>query len=272
MNNDNFRHLTADEVFVLGGADTARDTGVELLAQGKSSDTAHLCSSAIVATDYATFAEQAALREEGFRVILVNSNPATIMTDPVMADNIYLLPLTPASIESILQKHDIDAVLPTMGGQTALNLCIEADKQGLWEENNVKIIGVDIDAINITEDREEFRLLMEKIGIGMAPASTATSYLKGKEVAQEFGYPLCVRASYTLGGSGVAYWPVIAKTYGLDIEVVNDRVDPTFSFMTLDKDGKIRMDCSSPYAMAGLIKLKDKYIHLSKNDKDDVFI
>lgn len=155
--------------------------------------------------DYSGSQASRSLREEGIEVTLINSNPATIMTDEVVADHVYLLPLEVESLEKILKERNIDAVLPTMGGQTALNLCIEADKQGLWEENNVKIIGVDIDAINITEDREEFRLLMEKIGIGMAPASTATSYLKGKEVAQEFGYPLCVRASYTLGGSGATF-------------------------------------------------------------------
>ncbi|KAB2809787.1 carbamoyl-phosphate synthase large subunit [Phaeocystidibacter luteus] len=155
--------------------------------------------------DYSGSQASRSLRDEGIEVTLINSNPATIMTDEVVADHVYLLPLEVESLEKILQERQIDAVLPTMGGQTALNLCIEADKQGLWEEHNVRIIGVDIDAINITEDREEFRLLMEKIGIGMAPAETATSYLKGKEIAQDFGYPLCVRASYTLGGSGATF-------------------------------------------------------------------
>ncbi len=155
--------------------------------------------------DYSGSQASRSLREEGIEVTLINSNPATIMTDEVVADHVYLLPLEVASLEKIVSERDFDAVLPTMGGQTALNLCIEADKQGLWEENNIRIIGVDIDAINITEDREEFRLLMEKIGVGMAPAETATSFLKGKEIAQEFGYPLCVRASYTLGGSGATF-------------------------------------------------------------------
>ena len=156
--------------------------------------------------DYSGSQAARSLREEGIKVSLINSNPATIMTDPVMADHIYLLPLEVESLEQILDKHpDIDAVLPTMGGQTALNLCIEADKNGLWEERGVRIIGVDIAAIQITEDREEFRLLMEKIGIPMAPSQTATSYLKGKEIAQKFGFPLCIRASYTLGGTGASF-------------------------------------------------------------------
>jgi carbamoyl-phosphate synthase large subunit len=155
--------------------------------------------------DYSGSQASKSLREEGIEVTLINSNPATIMTDPVMAENIYLKPLTPASIEEILKLHpNIDAVLPTMGGQTALNLCIKCDEIGLWEEHGVKIIGVDIDAIEITENREAFRLLMEKIGIPMAPQAAAKSFLEGKEIAQKFGFPLCVRASFTLGGAGAA--------------------------------------------------------------------
>ena len=155
--------------------------------------------------DYSGSQSLRSLREDGIETILINSNPATIMTDPSMADHVYLLPLTTKSIIKILKEHpQIDAVLPTMGGQTALNLCIEADEKGIWEDHQVKLIGVDIDAINITEDREKFRELMLKIGVGMAPQATATSFLKGKEIAQEFGFPLCIRASYTLGGAGAA--------------------------------------------------------------------
>jgi len=154
--------------------------------------------------DYAGSQASRSLREEGIEVTLINSNPATIMTDSVVADNIYLEPLEPASIEKILKKHKIDAVLPTMGGQTALNLCIKCDELGLWEENGVKIIGVDIAAIEITENREAFRNLMGEIGVGMAPQTTAKSFLEGKKIAQEYGFPLCIRASYTLGGTGAA--------------------------------------------------------------------
>jgi carbamoyl-phosphate synthase large subunit len=155
--------------------------------------------------DYSGSQAARSLREEGIEVSLINSNPATIMTDPVVADNVYLKPLTVQSLEQILQERDIDVVLPTMGGQTALNLCIEADEKGLWEKYNVRIIGVDIDAINITEDREQFKQLMSKIGIGCAPSQTATSYLEGKEIAQKFGFPLCIRPSFTLGGSGASF-------------------------------------------------------------------
>tara|TARA_R110000850_G_scaffold16697_1_gene51677 strand:- start:17738 stop:20593 length:2856 start_codon:yes stop_codon:yes gene_type:complete len=155
--------------------------------------------------DYSGSQALRSLREDGIETILINSNPATIMTDPAMADHIYLLPLTTKSIIQILKEHpQIDAVLPTMGGQTALNLCIEADEKGIWQDFGVKIIGVDINAINITEDREQFRNLMEQIGVGMAPQATATSFLKGKEIAQQFGFPLVIRASYTLGGAGAS--------------------------------------------------------------------
>ncbi|MDG2504114.1 MAG: carbamoyl-phosphate synthase large subunit [Flavobacteriaceae bacterium] len=154
--------------------------------------------------DYSGSQALRSLREDGIETILINSNPATIMTDPTMADHVYLKPLNTKSIIEILKKHDIDAVLPTMGGQTALNLCIEADEKGIWKDFGVEIIGVDIDAINITEDREKFRELMLEIGIPMAPQATATSFLKGKEIAQEFGFPLVIRASFTLGGDGAS--------------------------------------------------------------------
>jgi len=155
--------------------------------------------------DYSGSQALRSLREDGIETILINSNPATIMTDPSMADHVYLLPLNAKSILKILKDHpQIDAVLPTMGGQTALNLCIEADEKGIWEDYNIEIIGVDIDAINITEDREKFRELMLKIDIPMAPQATANSYLKGKEIAQEFGFPLVIRASFTLGGAGAS--------------------------------------------------------------------
>jgi carbamoyl-phosphate synthase large subunit len=156
--------------------------------------------------DYAGSQSARSLREEGIEVILINSNPATIMTDPSMADHIYLKPLTTKSIIEILKAHpQIDAVLPTMGGQTALNLCLEADEKGIWQDFNVKLIGVDINAINITEDREQFKQLLEKINVPTAPAKTATSFLKGKEIAQEFGFPLVIRPSFTLGGTGAAF-------------------------------------------------------------------
>ena len=155
--------------------------------------------------DYAGTQALRSLREDGITTVLINSNPATIMTDPTMADHVYLKPLTTKSIVEILKKHDVDAVLPTMGGQTALNLCIEADEKGIWKDFDVELIGVDIDAINITEDREQFKQLLKRIDIPVAPAEIATSFLKGKEIAQKFGFPLVIRPSFTLGGSGAAF-------------------------------------------------------------------
>ncbi|MFY8068212.1 MAG: carbamoyl-phosphate synthase large subunit, partial [Flavobacterium sp.] len=178
--------------------------------------------------DYAGSQSARSLREEGIEVILINSNPATIMTDPSMADHVYLKPLTTKSIIEILKAHpQIDAVLPTMGGQTALNLCIEADEKGIWKDFDVRLIGVDINAINITEDREQFKNLLNKIGIPQAPAKTANSFLQGKEIEQEFGFPLVIRPSFTLGGTGAA---IVYKkedfdgalTYGLEASPIHE--------------------------------------------------
>ena len=123
--------------------------------------------------DYSGSQAARSLKEEGIEVTLINSNPATIMTDKVTADNVYLLPLTVESIEQILKERHIDAVLPTMGGQTALNLAIEADEIGLWAKYNVRMIGVDIAAINTTENRELFRQKMIDIGVPVAQSKVA---------------------------------------------------------------------------------------------------
>src|SRR5580704_10639119 len=155
--------------------------------------------------DYSGSQAARSLREEGVKVILINSNPATIMTDPIMADRVYLLPLTVESIEQILEENDIDAVLPTMGGQTALNLAKEADEMGIWKKYNVKMIGVDVAAIDKAENREAFRQLMREINIDVPPSRVANSMLEGKEFAQQIGYPLVIRPSYTLGGTGGSF-------------------------------------------------------------------
>jgi carbamoyl-phosphate synthase large subunit len=168
--------------------------------------------------DYSGTQAARSLREEGIKVTLINSNPATIMTDPMMADRVYLLPLTVESIEQILEENEIDAVLPTMGGQTALNLCKEADELGIWEKFNVKLIGVDIKAIDKAEDREKFRQWMIEMGIPVCPARTANSFLEGKEFAAEVGFPLVIRPSFTLGGSGGS---IVFKKEDLD-EALNN--------------------------------------------------
>jgi carbamoyl-phosphate synthase large subunit len=152
--------------------------------------------------DYSGSQASRSLREEGIEVTLINDNPATIMTDPVTADHVYLLPLTVESIVQILEERQIDAVLPTMGGQTALNLAIEAGNQGVWEKYNIRLIGVDLDAIELTENREAFRQHMINIGLNVAPSFIANSFLEGKEAAQKIGFPLVIRPSYTLGGTG----------------------------------------------------------------------
>ncbi len=155
--------------------------------------------------DYSGSQAALSLKDEGISVSIINSNPATIMTDKVIADHVYLLPLNCESIEQILQEQKIDAVLPTMGGQTALNLCIEAEERGLWEKYNVKVIGVDTAAIEKTENREAFRQLMVDIGVDVAKSKIANSFLEGKEAAQEIGFPLVIRPSYTLGGKGAGF-------------------------------------------------------------------
>jgi len=155
--------------------------------------------------DYSGSQAARSLREEGIEVSLINSNPATIMTDKVSADHLYLLPLTVQSIIQILEERKIDAVLPTMGGQTALNLCKKADEMGVWKKYDVKIIGVEIDAIEKTENREQFRQLCVDLGVGVPPSQVANSFLEGKEIAQRIGYPLVIRPSYTLGGTGGAF-------------------------------------------------------------------
>ena len=152
--------------------------------------------------DYSGSQAARSLREEGIEVVLINSNPATIMTDKITADHVYLRPLEKKYIREILENHHIDAVLPTMGGQTALNLCIDCDKAGIWDHYGVRIIGVDINAIETTEDREKFRLKMMELNVGVCKGATATSFLEGKEIAQEIGFPLVIRPSFTLGGTG----------------------------------------------------------------------
>jgi len=152
--------------------------------------------------DYSGSQAARSLREEGIKVTLINSNPATIMTDKVTAENIYLLPLEVKYIIKILEENkDIDAVLPSVGGQTALNLAMKCDEMGVWKKYGVRMIGVDIEAIEVTEDRDKFRIRMESIGVGMAPSKICRSFLEGKEIAQEFGFPLVIRPSFTLGGS-----------------------------------------------------------------------
>jgi len=153
--------------------------------------------------DYSGSQACRSLMEDGYEVVLINSNPATIMTDPIMADAIYLKPLTVESIKDIVAKEKPDAVLPTMGGQTGLNLARDLQMEGFWKDNDINIIGVDIAAVDITEDRQQFRDLIDKIGIDQCRSRTAESLLDAKEIAEELGgLPLVIRPSFTMGGAG----------------------------------------------------------------------
>ncbi|MGM0587228.1 MAG: carbamoyl-phosphate synthase large subunit [Bacteroidota bacterium] len=153
--------------------------------------------------DYSGSQACRSLMEDGYEVVLINSNPATIMTDPIMADEIYLMPLTEESVKEVVAKENPDAVLPTMGGQTALNLARNLQHENFWKDNGIKIIGVDIDAVDITENRQQFRDLMDEIGIDQCRSRTAESLLEAKEIILELGgLPAVIRPSFTMGGAG----------------------------------------------------------------------
>jgi len=157
--------------------------------------------------DYSGAQACKALREEGYRVILVNSNPATIMTDPEMADATYIEPVTWQVVEKIIEKERPDALLPTMGGQTALNCALDLDKHGVLEKFNVELIGASKEAIDKAEDRQKFKDAMTKIGLGSARSAVAHSMEEALQVQATIGYPAIIRPSFTMGGSGggIAY-------------------------------------------------------------------
>jgi len=157
--------------------------------------------------DYSGTQACKALKEEGFEVVLINSNPATIMTDPETADRVYIEPVTPETLCKIIEIERPDAILPTLGGQTALNTTIDAEKTGIFEKYNVELIGASIDAINKAEDRELFRDAMNKIGLRIPKSGFATNMQEVEEVSKRIGFPIIVRPSFTLGGTGggVAY-------------------------------------------------------------------
>jgi carbamoyl-phosphate synthase large subunit len=152
--------------------------------------------------DYSGTQASKSLGEEGVKVILINDNPATIMTDPSTADRVYMLPLTPDSIVKILEENEIDSVLPTMGGQTALNLCKDCDEIGIWEKYGVNIIGVDLSTIEITENRDEFRGLMKRLNISVSESIAVSNLEDAIDASIDLGFPLVVRPSFTLGGFG----------------------------------------------------------------------
>ncbi len=147
------------------------------------------------------------LKKEGFKIVLVNSNPATIMTDPMMADKTYIEPITPDVVETVIEKERPDAILPTLGGQTALNVTVAVGERGIFNKYNVKVIGANIDAIKKAEDRQLFKHAMEKIGLDLPQSAKAYSLNEAFEVVDSIGFPVIVRPSFTLGGTGggIAY-------------------------------------------------------------------
>ncbi|MGL6284053.1 MAG: carbamoyl-phosphate synthase large subunit, partial [Microcoleaceae cyanobacterium] len=158
--------------------------------------------------DYSGTQACKALREEGFDVVLVNSNPATIMTDPETAETTYIEPLTPEMVAKIIEKERPDAILPTMGGQTALNLAVSLSKDGTLDKFNVELIGAKLPAIEKAEDRLLFKQAMAKIGVAVCPSGIANTIEEARQVAHQIGsYPLIIRPAFTLGGTGggIAY-------------------------------------------------------------------
>lgn len=177
--------------------------------------------------DYSGAQACKALREEGYRVILVNSNPATIMTDPAMADATYIEPITWQTVEKIIEKEHPDAILPTMGGQTALNCALALHDNGVLEKYNCELIGATQDAIDKAEDRQRFDKAMKKIGLDTARAYIVHSMDEALKVPKEFGFPVIIRPSFTMGGSGggIAYnWEEFEEicTRGLDLSPTNE--------------------------------------------------
>ena len=152
--------------------------------------------------DYSGTQACKALRESGYEVVLANSNPATIMTDPDVADHTYIEPLTVDSVEKIIERERPDALLPNLGGQTALNLAISLKNEGILAKYNVQLIGVDLDASERGEDRIEFKKTMAEIGVPMAKSEPSYSIAEAEAIAAKLGYPVVLRPAYTMGGTG----------------------------------------------------------------------
>ena len=162
--------------------------------------------------DYSGTQACKSLREEGYRIVLVNSNPATIMTDPAFSDRTYIEPITPEAVEKIIEKEKslgtpIDALLPTLGGQTALNCACNLFDKGILDKHGVEMIGADRRVIHRAEDREEFRRIVEALGLRQPKAKTVTNIEDAREFLQEIGLPAIIRPAFTLGGTGggIAY-------------------------------------------------------------------
>ena len=204
--------------------------------------------------DYSGTQASRSLKEEGVEVILINDNPATIMTDPQTADKVYMWPLTPESIIKILETHKIDSVLPTMGGQTALNLCKDCDELGIWKKYNCNIIGVDLQTIELTENRDEFRKFMKRLRIGISESIAVNSYQDANLAAEKLEFPLVVRPSFTLGGFGGGF----AKNW--------------IEFESVVKAGLAASPTSQVLVERAVLGWKEYELELLKDNNDNVTI
>ena len=240
--------------------------------------------------DYSGAQACKALREEGYRVILVNSNPATIMTDPEMADAIYIEPIRWQTVEKIIEKERPDVLLPTMGGQTALNCALDLDKHGVLEKYGIEMIGAKKEAIDMAEDREKFRVAMDEIGLNSARSGVAHSMEEAKQVQSGLGFPTVIRPSFTMGGSGggIAYNMdefVEIVTRGLDfspttevlleesllgwkeyeMEVVRDTADNCIIICTIENLDPMGIHTGDSITVAPAQTLTDKEYQIFRN-------
>ena len=240
--------------------------------------------------DYSGTQATQALREEGYRVVLINSNPATIMTDPNLADATYIEPITPEYVEAVIKKEKPDAILPTVGGQTALNVAMELHKNGILKKHNIELIGAQVDAINKAEDREKFKTAMDEIGIDTAQGGFVNTWEEAEMMLEKIQFPIIIRPSFTLGGTGgsVAYnyeefqdlvenglqaSPIAEvlieesllgwKEY--ELEVVRDKSDNAIIICSIENIDPMGVHTGDSITVAPSMTLSDKEFQLMRN-------
>ena len=240
--------------------------------------------------DYSGTQAAKALKSEGYKIILVNSNPATIMTDPEIADCTYIEPITVDYIEEIIKKEKPDAILPTVGGQTALNVTIELNNSGILEENEVELIGAQIDAIEKAEDREKFKEAMDEVSIETAQGNFIYSWGEAKMLLDEINFPVIIRPSFTLGGTGGStaynfdeFQKLVEK--GLDaspisevlieesllgwkefeLEVVRDKADNAIIICSIENIDPMGVHTGDSVTVAPAMTLSDKEFQKMRN-------
>ena len=240
--------------------------------------------------DYSGTQATQALKEEGYRVVLINSNPATIMTDPNLADATYIEPITPEYVEAVIAKEKPDAILPTVGGQTALNIAMELHKNGILEKYDIELIGAQVDAINKAEDREKFKTAMDEIGIDTAQGGFVNTWDEADKMLEEIQFPIIIRPSFTLGGTGgsVAYnyeefqdlvenglqaSPISEvlieesllgwKEY--ELEVVRDKSDNAIIICSIENIDPMGVHTGDSITVAPSMTLSDKEFQLMRN-------